>query len=114
MNLLRAIRNFALRVATVALIGGVSFLVLLALHLLGVPLHSDPVIQIIAFAAMTAWRLYRVSTSLEEIMRFLDIGSGRVLRHDQCARYGLTTVGGVREPSGLARRAFEEISTVNC
>jgi hypothetical protein len=75
MNLIHAIANLALRVATVAAIAGITFLSLLALHLFGVPLHTDPVIQVLALACMVTWRLYRGSTPIEEIEKFLDFGA---------------------------------------
>jgi len=75
MNLIHAIANLAFRVATVAVVAGLTFISLLALHLFGVPLHTDPVIQVLAIACMVTWRLYRGNTPLEEIERFLDFGA---------------------------------------
>jgi hypothetical protein len=65
----------ALRVATVAVIAGIAFLSLFALHLAHVPLHTDPVTQVFAIACMVTWRLYRGSTPIAEIERFLDFGA---------------------------------------
>ena len=74
MNVARAITNLALRVATVAVISAVTFLILLALHLFGVPLQTHPVILVLGVACMASWRLYRGSTPIKEIERFLDFG----------------------------------------
>jgi hypothetical protein len=74
MNVARAITNLALRVATVAVISAVTFLTLLALHLFGVPLQTHPVIQVLGVACTVSWRLYRGSTPMKEIERFLDFG----------------------------------------
>jgi hypothetical protein len=75
MNVIRAIANLALRVATVAVIAGITFVGLLALHLFGIPLRTDPVTQVLAVACMVTWRLYRGSSPIEEIERFLDFGT---------------------------------------
>jgi hypothetical protein len=90
MKLVRAIANLSLRVATVALIAGATFLILLAMHLFGAPLNAHPtflallrlhlfgalldthpVTQALAVGCIVAWRLYRGSTPVEEIRRFL-------------------------------------------
>ena len=73
MKVVQAIANLALRAATVGLIAGVTFLILLTLHLWDVPLRDEPVAQVLAIACMVSWRLYRGSTPIEEIRRFLYI-----------------------------------------
>lgn len=77
LSVINAIASLALRVATVGFIAGVTFLILLVLHLLGVPLHADPVVQVLAVASSTGWRLYRGSTPLEEIGQFLHFNGPR-------------------------------------
>ena len=86
MKLIRAIANLGFRAATVALIAGATFLILLGMQLFGVPLnthptflallrlhlfgallHTHPVTQVLAVACIVAWRLYRGSTPAEEI-----------------------------------------------
>ena len=89
MNVIHAIATLAVRIGTIAVIAGVTFLILLALHLFGVPLHGDPVTQVLAMACMLAWRLYRGSTPIEEITRFLDLGwpgASVGLRHNNRSR----------------------------
>ena len=89
MNLIHAIANLALRVATVAAIAGIAFFSLLALHWFGVPLQTDPVAQVFALACMVSWRLYRGSTPIEEIEKFLDFGATYTsvgLRSNNCWR----------------------------
>ena len=73
MKLVHAIANLGLRVATVALIAGATFLILLGMHLFGDLLDTHPVTQALAVACFVAWRLYRGSTPVEEIRRFLNV-----------------------------------------
>jgi len=71
---IHALANLVLRMATVAVIAAATLLILLALHWFGVPLHTHPVTQVFSLACMVAWRLYRGSTPIDEIERFLDFG----------------------------------------
>jgi hypothetical protein len=109
MNVIHALANLAVRVATVAVIAAATFIILLSLHLFGVPLHLDPVTQVLTLACMVAWRLYRGSTPIEEIERFLDFGAYYTsggLRSNSRWR-GLRTGGGyaprAREDRGCPR-----------
>ena len=83
MNVLHVLANLALRVVTVVVISGATFLILLALHAFGVPLHTHPVIEVLGVGCIVTWRLYRGSTPIEEIRRFFDLsgpGAGVGLR----------------------------------
>jgi hypothetical protein len=71
MNVIRTVGNLALRIATVAAIAGATFLILLGLNRMGVPLRTNPVIEVVLVACWVTWRLYRGSTPVEEIRRFL-------------------------------------------
>ena len=71
MHLTRVIANFALRVATVAVIAGAALAIFMAMHALDVPIHFDPVVQVLAVGCTVAWRLCRGSTPAGEIRRVL-------------------------------------------
>ena len=115
MKLVRAIANLGLRVATVALIAGATFLILLGMHLFGAPLNAHPtflallrlhllgdlldthpVTQALAVACIVAWRLYRGSTPVEEIRRFLNVKG-------PCASAGLRSNNRVWTPPSSDR-----------
>ncbi len=74
MKLARVIADFALRIATVAVIASVTLVIFMAMHALDVPIHFDPVVQVLAVACTVAWSLCRGSTPLAEIQRVLNIG----------------------------------------
>jgi hypothetical protein len=80
VKLTRAIVDFALPIAPVALVAGATLGIFMAMPALGVPIHFDPVVQVLAVACTLAWRLWRGSPPLAEIQRVLHIGRFNVER----------------------------------
>jgi hypothetical protein len=86
MILINAFARLIVRVATVASVTCVAFLVLLALYFLGVPLHGDPVAAVLALGLGAALRLCRGSTPLQEIKRAVGYPDPSTLRSNNRRR----------------------------